>query len=88
MFVEVDIVEHINIGNTLAPIMGLIRVDHKSQQTLHTYSFPVENCIPLRTSTEIDKVRIRILQENGKEINFHNGVVTVRINLRPRFSLL
>ena len=88
LFVEVDIVEHINIANTLAPIMGLIRVDHKSQQTLHTYSFTVETWLPLKTAAELDKIRIRILQEDGTEIKFHNGIVTVCISLRPKIPIL
>ena len=88
IFVEADFIEHINIGNTLAPIIGLIRVDHKSLQTLHTYSFPVETWLPLNSATELDKIRIRILQEDGTEIKFHNGIVTVRISLRPKIPIL
>ena len=88
IFVEADIIEHINIGNTLAPIIGLIRIDHKSQQTVHTYSFPVETWLPLNTATELDKIRIRVLKEDGTEIKFHNGIVTVHISLRPKFPIL
>jgi hypothetical protein len=87
MYVYTDIVEQSYLGDSLAPILGIVPVyDHKYGNTTQ-YTFPYPQ--PIRLNTDrIDTIHIHLADEFGQPFNFRAGTVIVKIKIQRSSALL
>lgn len=78
MYVHCDIIQDTFIGNTRAPILGVVPIFEHEHSKRVMFEAPAQRWHQLKTN-RIDSVRIKICDENGKEIHFASGNIIVRL---------
>ena len=82
IFVYTDLVEHTVIGDTLAPILRIVKVAGKhGRQSTATYNAPLYQ--PVKTN-RFDVVTIKMASQTGEPILFNRGQAIVTLHFRPR----
>ena len=84
LFIYMDFVRESNIGNTRAPFMAMVPLvddSDSNDQTMVTFNPLI--WIPVAKS-RISTIRILLADEEGSEINLHDGMVIANITLRRR----
>ena len=80
MYVYCDLVEHVPVGDTAAPLLGIVDTEGKAGETIKK-SFDRPRYIPLQKKT-FDSLEIFISDAYGKPIPFENGTSTVTLHFR------
>ncbi len=80
LFVYCDILEHIPVGDTLAPLLRCVNIEGEPGKRIGTrYAFPMY--IPVQKKV-FDSVEINIMTETGDPAPFIDGPSTVTLHFR------
>ena len=80
MYVYCNVLEHVSVGDTKAPLLRIVRVTEKGGQTVNTiYEKPLY--VPLQLKT-FDSLEIDIRSDTGNPIPFEYGKVIVTLHFR------
>lgn len=83
LFINTDIIEGHRVGDTMGRSLRTIPLSRGIYESVQYMSFPNEYFFPLRFS-RIDRISIRITDENGENIRFRGGRVFITLKFRPR----
>lgn len=82
IFVYTDVVEHTVIGDTLAPILRIVKIAGKyGRQSTATYNAPLYQ--PVKTN-RFDVITLKMASQTGHPILFNRGQAIVTLHFRPR----
>ena len=87
MMVYTDMIQYTMIGNTAAPLLGVVPIRDAEYGTTVQYVFNAPQWLPLNKST-VDTINIRLCDEYGAELQFASGTVMVQLMLRRKRSIL
>jgi len=80
MYVYCDVLEHVSVGDTKAPLLRIVQVCGKSGERVQAvYDKPIY--VPLQKKN-FDSIEIDIRNDIGKPIPFENGKVIVTLHFR------
>ena len=80
MYVYCDVLEHVSVGDTKAPLLRIVQVSGKSGERVQAvYDKPIY--VPLQKKN-FDSIEIDIRNDIGKPIPFENGKVIVTLHFR------
>lgn len=82
MYVYCDVLEHVLVGDTKSPLLRIVQVDGKGNDTVHArYEKPIY--VPLQKK-HFESIEIDIRTDTGKPIPFEYGKVIVTLHFRLR----
>ena len=84
LYVYTDIIDYQYVGDTLAPLLRNVAVVDQNGTVSVTYNSP--DYLKINKS-EINKIYIKITDEEGNNIRFINGKVIVKLNFKSDFGL-
>ena len=87
MMVYTDMIQYTMIGNTAAPLLGVVPIREAEYGTTVQYVFNAPQWVPLNKST-VDTINIKLYDEYGCELQFASGTVMVQLMLRRKRSIL
>src|ERR1043165_3432117 len=80
MYVYCNVLEHVPVGDTKAPLLRIVRVTDRSGENVHTlYEKPLY--VPLQQKN-FDSIEIDIRSDVGNPIAFESGKVVVTLHFR------
>jgi len=86
LFINTDIIEGHRVGNSMSMNLRTIPLSRGPFESVQYMSFTNEFFFPVRFS-RIERISIKITDENGKDIRFRGGRVFITLKFRPRFYL-
>jgi len=84
LFVYCDILEHVPVGDTLAPLLRCVNIEGESGKRVGT-TFTVPMYIPVQKKV-FDSVEINIMTETGDPAPFVDGCSTVTLHFKRASS--
>ena len=84
MYVYMDIIENVTVGDTQAPLLRIAESGGKFGDVIHQ-SFKTLRYIPLRKKS-FDTVEVDIRDVFGKPVSFESGILVVTFHFRRASS--
>ena len=81
IFIYTDIIREHFVGDSLAPVLRVIPLQRKDEDTMCNITFPNPYYFKLK-SNSIDSINVLILDETGKQIRFESGRILINLHFR------
>jgi len=80
MYVYCDVLEHVTVGDTTAPLLHIVDKSRKKDENVHKTVNPILY-VPLQKKN-FDTVEINIMTDNGVPVPFRSGKAFVVLEFR------